>query len=147
LELYRDILGFEPHNDRIIPDGKYYFSQETLDDIFQVQGAKSRMVLAKSVGGALLELQQPIVPHVQQTPTKYLGYGYTGISELALAVTGIEAWYDAISVAGYEVQTDYVWTAGRVKSFLFFDADGHMIQLVEQVAETGTQPAESKLSG
>jgi hypothetical protein len=65
-----------------------------------------------------------------------LRYGYTGISELALKVSNIDDWLERIKAADYETQTDYVWTAGgTIKSFLFFDPDGNMIQLVEDLVK------------
>lgn len=135
LKLYRDVLGFRVFVDTIIPDGEY-FSQEVLDDIVKVRGAKSRMVLCTSPEGALLEFQQPIVPGIQQTPDKYLRYGYTGISKLVLKVSDADAWFGKIRAADYETQTDYVWVAaGVVKSFTFYDADGHMVQICEDLVE------------
>lgn len=133
LKLYRDILEFSPFVDTVIPDDKY-FDQKTLNDIFKVRGAKSRMVLAASAGGSLLEFQQPLVPAIQQTPDKYLRYGYTGFSELALQITDIDEWFDKIRAAGFETQTEYVWDAGGiVRSFIFYDADGHMVQMCENL--------------
>lgn len=135
LKLYRDILGFVVVVDTIIPDNKY-FAQGVLDDIIKVKGAKSRMVLARSSEGALLEFQQPIVPEVQQTPDRYLRYGYTGISKLAFNVSSIGTWFEKITAAEFEFQANYVWeAAGVVKSFLFYDADGHMIQMCEKLVD------------
>lgn len=133
LKLYRDILGFSVVVDTVIPDGRY-FDQATLDDIFKVRRATSRMVLATSPEGASLEFQQPMVPDLQQTPDRYLRYGYTGFSVLAFDVSGIETWFEKIRAAEFQLQTDYVWeAAGAFKSFLFYDADGHMVQLCESV--------------
>lgn len=135
LKLYRDILGFKPFVDTTIADGSF-FKQQTLDDIFKVKGATSRMVMAVSPEGSLLEFQQPSTPAVQRTPDKYLRYGYTGLSELAFKITDIEEWFEKIKAAGYETQTPYVWeAAGLVKSFLFYDADGHMVQFCENLVE------------
>lgn len=135
LALYRDVMDFRIVVDTTIPEGDSggYFDQRTLDDIFDVDGANSRLVLLASRTGALLELEEPRVPAVQKTPREQLRYGYTGISEIAFRITGIDAWFEKIRAAGYETQTDYVWSvAGRARSFLFFDPDGHMIQLVEE---------------
>jgi len=135
LRLYRDTLGFSVYIDTLIPDEEgAFFAQGTLDDIFQVRDAKSRMVMLASVTGAKLELQQPESPSVQLTPRECLGYGHTGITELALRVNGIDEWFQTIRAAGYETQTDYVWAVGggRLKSFLFRDADGNLVQMVEE---------------
>lgn len=140
MNLYRDILGFKVIVDTIIPDNKF-FRQETLDDIFKVKGAKSRMVMAVSPEGALLEFQQPIVPEIQQTPDRYLRYEYTGFSELAFKVSNIESWFEKIKLAGFQLQTEYVWEAGGlVKSFLFFDVDGHMVQMCENLVDDIVDP-------
>lgn len=71
LKLYNDILGFKPFVDTVISDDKY-FDQTTINDVFKFRGAKSRIVLAASHEGDLLELQQILFSPVQQTPDKYL---------------------------------------------------------------------------
>ena len=135
LRLYRDTLGFSVYIDTLIPDGEgAFFGQGTLDDIFHVRGARSRMVMLASTTGAKLELQQPENPQVKQTPREYLRYGHTGITELALRVSDIDQWFQTIHAAGYQTQTEYVWAVGggRLKSFLFYDHDGNLVQLVEE---------------
>ena len=84
LALYRDVMDFRIVVDTTIPEGDSggYFDQRTLDDIFDVDGANSRLVLLASRTGALLELEEPRVPAVQKTPREQLRYGYTGISEM-----------------------------------------------------------------
>lgn len=135
LALYRDTLGLSVYIDAVIPDAQQaLFAQKTLDDIFHVHGAKSRMVMLASPSGAKIELQQPQTPSVQTIGRKALGYGLAGIAELAFGVTEIESWFERIRTAGYETQTEYVWSVGggRLKSFLFYDADGNMMQLCEE---------------
>lgn len=134
LKLYRDFLGFTCFTDTIIPDG-FNFDQKTLDDVFHVEGAKSRMaILVCQETGTMLELEQAIVPEVQKVPREQLQYGYVGISELAFEITGIEDWLKKVKAAGYQTQTDYIWSAAkRVKSFLFYDPDGNMVQMVERI--------------
>lgn len=146
LALYRDVLGFSVHIDTVIPGGegsRQFFTQATLDDIFKIKGAKSRMVMLSSTEGALIELQQPAVPMVRAVDRKYLRYGYVGISELAFDVSGIETWFEKIHAAGYEMQTDYVWSVqgGRLNSFIFYDDDGSMIQLCERVRVNTSTPS------
>lgn len=139
LKFYRDLLGFDVALDTMIPDGPgegTLVDPALLDDIFKVQGSKARSVLLVSNEStdSLLELLQPIVPKVQRTPPEQRRYGNTGISELAFAVPDVDAWFEKVRTAGYETQTEYVWeTAGMVKTFLFYDPDGNMIQLCEQL--------------
>jgi catechol 2,3-dioxygenase-like lactoylglutathione lyase family enzyme len=134
LKLYRDFLGFHCFKDTVIPDGKN-FDQQTLDDIFHVKGAKSRMaILVCKETGTMLELEQAIVPKIQKVPKEQLQYGYVGFSEVAFEITGIETWLEKVKAAGYETQTEYVWSsANLVKSFLFYDPDGNMVQMVEKL--------------
>lgn len=137
LNLYCDVLGFSPYIDTVIPDGdgpQALFSQSTLDDIFHVRGARSHMVMLVSPEGAKIELQQPSVPKVESVEKEQLRYGYVGISELAFRVQGIDAWFEKIRASGFETQTNYVWAvaSGRLRSFLFYDFDGNMIQLCEE---------------
>lgn len=136
LKLYRDLLGFEPYLDMVIPNQeKGFFTQKLLNDIFKVEGAKSRMVMLKSKENTLLEMQQPQVPFVKSVPKAQLQYGYTGFHELAFKVDSVDAWYEKIQGAGYEMQTKYTWSVGGVvKSFLFYDDDGNMIQMIEEIA-------------
>lgn len=135
LELYRDLLGFRVIRDFTLPDGPgpgSYMDGPVLDDIFGAAGSRSRAVLARGDGGALLELQQVEVPAVTRTPDRYLRYTGTGITELALGVADIDGWFERVRAAGYETQTDYVWEyAGLGRSFLFYDPDGALIQLCE----------------
>ncbi|MFA7555983.1 MAG: VOC family protein [Spongiibacteraceae bacterium] len=136
LKLYCDVLGFTSFYEEDIPGDDWVFSRKTLEDIFKINGAKSRCAVLSSDEGAILELQQPSVPDVQRTPREMLGYGYTGISELALKVSNIGEWFEKIKSAGYETQTNYIWSAGgTIKSFLFYDPDGNMIQLVEDLVD------------
>lgn len=138
LELWRDVLGFDVLVDRVIPDTategrQARMPQHVLDDIFGVKGANSRMALLQSRDGAMIELQQPTVPAVQKTPRENLRYRHTGIHEVAFLVEDIEPWFDKVRSAGYETNTDYIWTwAVNGKSFLFYDDDGNMIQFNQQ---------------
>ena len=139
LKLFEGILGFKIFIDEIIPEGGT-FESKVLDDIFHLKGAKSRMVILVSDEGTMIELEQPIVPKIQKVPKEQLRYGYVGFSELAFQVNNIEEWFKKIKAAGYETQTDYVWEtggSGAVKSFLFYDPDGNMIQFVEDSVPTG----------
>lgn len=138
LELWRDLLEFRVVIDRTIPDTPPEgedprMPQEVLDDIFGVAGARSRMVLLESTEGAMIELQQPIVPTVAKTPPENLRYHHTGTHEVAFLVEDVEKWFDKVRDAGFETNTPYVWPwAVHGKSFLFYDHDGNMIQLNQQ---------------
>ena len=135
LKLYRDLLGFTPLWDSVVPN-EQIIGQELLDAIFHTKNAKIRNVLAASPEGQKLELLQPIAPPMRRTPRENLGYPNTGIMELGLEVTDIDSWFEKIKSAGYEPLTDYVWEIpGFIRSFLFLDADGNAIQLVEETGE------------
>ncbi len=141
VRLWRDVLGFKVAVETTIPDGpepgpRTYMYPALLDDIFKVEGAKSKMVLLMSDEGALIELQECENPAIQRTPKENLRYGHTGFHELGLLVDDIDGWFEKVRAAGYETQTDYVWTCASIgRSFLFYDADGNMIQLWEHTAE------------
>lgn len=140
LKLWRDVLGFKVAIDNVIPDGPEagpdtIMYPELLDDIFKVKGARSKMALLASDEGALIELQQCEVPKIQKTPPENLRYGHTGFHELGLLVTDIDGWFQKVRAAGYETQTEYVWSCANLgRSFLFYDDDGNMIQMWEQNA-------------
>lgn len=138
IRLWRDVLGFDVVVDRMIPDSetegaRARMPQDVLDDIFGATGATSRMALLTSRDGAMIELQQPITPQVEPTPPENLRYHHTGIHEVAFLVEDIDEWFDRVRAAGYQTNTDYVWTwAVNGKSFLFYDDDGNMIQFNQQ---------------
>ena len=57
--------------------------------------------------------------------------GATGITELGLAVSDIDDLFQRVRAAGYEIQTDYIWSPSPgIRSFLFYDTDGAVIQAV-----------------
>lgn len=137
IHLWRDVMDFELVVETEIPDGatrgpNTYMYPELLDDIFKVKGARSKMALLSSKEGALIELQECLVPAIEATPPERLRYGHTGIHELGLLVEDIDAFFEKVRAAGYETQTDYVWSCASIgRSFLFYDKDGNMIQIWE----------------
>lgn len=141
IRLWRDVMGFELAVDTVIPDGpepgpNTFMYPALLDDIFKVKGARSRMALLSSKDGAFIELQECLNPAIRKTPEENLRYGHTGIHELGLLVTGIDGWFEKIKAAGYRMQTDYVWQCAEMgRSFLFYDQDGNMIQIWENMGE------------
>jgi len=141
IHLWRDVLGFELAVETVIPDGKEpgpntFMYPELLDDIFKIKGAKSKMALLSSAEGAMIELQECETPAIQKTPKENLRYAHTGIHELGLLVDDIDHWFKTVRDAGYETQTDYVWQCASLgKSFLFYDDDGNMIQMWEQLGD------------
>ena len=143
IHLWRDVMGFKLIVHREIPDGAepgpgVYMYPRLLDDIFKVSGARSQMALLASEEGALIELQQCEVPKIERTPPEKLRYGHTGFHELGLVVDDIDAFFEKVRAAGYETQTDYVWTCSDIgRSFLFCDADGNMIQIWEHATADG----------
>jgi len=141
IHLWRDVMGFDLVLERIIPDGDgpapgVYMYPKLLDDIFKVQGARSKMALLRSAEGALIELQECLVPAIERTPPENLRYGHTGFHELGLMVDDIDAFFAKVRAAGYETQTEYVWQCSDIgRSFLFYDKDGNMIQIWEALGE------------
>ncbi|MFD2580226.1 VOC family protein [Novosphingobium colocasiae] len=72
----------------------------------------------------------------KRRPRKNLRYGHTGIHELGLLVEGIDGWFEKIKAAGYRMQTDYVWQCAEIgRSFIFYDQDGNMIQIWENMGQ------------
>jgi len=138
IHLWRDIMGFTLAVETVIPDGpepgpRTFMYPQLLDDIFKVRGARSKMALLSSAQGALIELQQCENPKIQSTPPENLRYAHTGIHELGLLVDDIDYWFERVRAAGYRTQTEYVWQCASIgRSFLFYDADGNMIQLWQQ---------------
>jgi len=145
IRLWRDVMGFKLIVEKTIPDGPapapdVYMYPELLDDIFKVKGARSKMALLASAEGALIELQECEVPAIEKTPPEKLRYGHTGFHELGLVVDDIDAFFEKVRAAGYETQTEYVWTCADIgRSFLFYDDDGNMIQIWEHAGEARWQ--------
>ncbi len=142
IRLWRDVLGFRLLKDDTVPDGpapgpKVYLYPELLDDIFKVKDARSRMAILVSDEGAIIELQQCENPRIERTPPGHQRYAHTGIHELGLLVDDIDGWFARVRDAGYPTQTEYVWSVGDFgRSFIFYDADGNMIQLWKHTART-----------
>ena len=135
IRLWKDVMGFKLIVKKTLPDGdrpgsNTYIHPKLLDDIFKIKGARSKMAVLKSEGGAMIELQQCEVPAIKKTPIENLRYGHTGFHELGLLVEDIDFFFDKIRSAGYETQTEYVWKCADIgRSFLFYDNDGNMIQI------------------
>ena len=110
--------------------------------VSMINGARSRMAILVSAEGAIIELQQCENPAIARTPPEHQRYGHTGVHELGLLVNDIDGWFARIREAGYETQTEYVWPCGDFgRSFLFYDADGNMIQLWEHTANITSRGA------
>lgn len=130
LPFYQDLLGFKNRLFDVTSPGEW-FDAKTIDDILGVKNAATRIVIVADDSGAILELQQASNPLTAKTPDQYLRYGATGITELALAVPDIDAFYERVKAAGVETQTDYIWSPyPGSRSFLFYDPDGALIQVV-----------------
>ncbi|MBT2523370.1 VOC family protein [Arthrobacter sp. ISL-28] len=140
LEVYRDFLGLQVVIDSTVPDARSagdakIVSGELMDKLFGADDATSRLVLLGSPEGLLLELQQPSMPVVSLTPPEQLTYASSGIREMAIAVTGIDDWFARATAQGYRTTTDEVWEfPGVLRSFLFFDLEGNLVQLCEDLS-------------
>ena len=137
-KLWCDLFGFHVLTERVIPDGDgpdSYFNQQTLDDIFHVENSKSVCVVLQNEKGTSIELEQSLNPAPTQTPKEETQYLTTGVHEVAMTVTNIDEWFEKVKAAGYELQTPYIWHSKgfHIRSFLFFDHDNNLIQLVEYV--------------
>ena len=131
LPFYQDLLGFKNTLYDVTQPGEW-FNASTLDDILGVKNTATRIVVVADDTGAALELQQATNPLTTKAPDKYLRYGATGITELGLAVSNIDHLFERVKAAGYETQTDYIWSPfPGLRSFLFYDPDGALIQAVE----------------
>ncbi|MFD4669678.1 VOC family protein [Lentzea sp. NPDC058450] len=131
LPFYQDLLGFKDIVlDTTLPGE--LFDAATLDDIVGTENAATRVVLVADESGTVLELQQASHPRTVRTPDEYLGFGASGLRVLALAVTGIEEFFQRVKDAGCRTQTDYIMSAmpGH-QTFMFYDPDGTLIQVVE----------------
>jgi catechol 2,3-dioxygenase-like lactoylglutathione lyase family enzyme len=137
LRLWRDTLDFVVVEERDLPDGDVQRSDvlmpsDVFDDITGSRGSRSKLRVLRSNDGALIELMQMLNPPIRRTPPLQLRYNDTGIHELGLLVNNIDNWFARITSAGYSVQTKYIWHAANIaRSFIFYDADGNMIQLWE----------------
>jgi catechol 2,3-dioxygenase-like lactoylglutathione lyase family enzyme len=147
--LWRDVLGFEVQVDVEVPNGpaisedgiqggpETQATPRVVDDAFGVKDARCHVVLLANSEGAMIELMQTLNPNVQRTPKEMLRYGYTGFTELGLAVDDIQYWFDRVREAGYKTQTEYIWPSSSAgHSFLFYDDDGNLIQFWQQNPET-----------
>ena len=137
VDLWQKIMGFSLRVRTIIPDGENWAPtvlapRALLADLYKTPGAKADVAVMVSEQGAIMELLAPIVPEVQKTPADKLLYKDSGIREIALAIEGIDTFYNKVRAAGYKTQTEYVWPAANLgRTFIFYDPDGNMIQMWE----------------
>jgi hypothetical protein len=62
---------------------------------------------------------------VMPTPIEKLGYASSGIHELAIVTTTLDAFSKKVKSMGFRTQTEYVWDSGNLgRSFMFHDPDG-----------------------
>ncbi len=131
MRFYGDLLGFKNVMFDSAEPGTM-FQPNDLDAILGVHNAETRVVMATSDDGTMLEIQQATNPLTQRTPDEYLRYGRTGITELAFRIDGIDEFFAKVRAAGYRTQTEHIWSPlPGVKSFLFYDPDGALIQVVD----------------
>jgi hypothetical protein len=120
-----------------LPDSPYFTEEKPvpfhhIDDILGTKNASNRIVIVADDSGATLELQQAHNPRTTKTPDEYLRYGGTGLTELAITVTDIDDLFQRVKAAGHETQTGYIWSPSPgLRSFLFYDPDGALIQAME----------------
>jgi catechol 2,3-dioxygenase-like lactoylglutathione lyase family enzyme len=137
IAMWTDLMGFRLDKEFVAPHTGNAESEKLMGDILKIKGMKTKVALLSSPGGALIELQEPVNRPVRKTPREDMSYRHTGVRELGLEVDNIDAWYEKVRKAGYETQTDYVWTAGTLgRSFLFFDDDHNLIQLWQNSGKT-----------
>lgn len=135
--MWTGLMEFRLDKRFVAPHANDPDSARLMAAILAEDGMKTEIALLSSAGGALIELQQPRDGPIHRRKRHELSYRHTGIRELALAVDDIDRWWHRVRDAGYETQTDYVWTAGTLgRSFLFFDDDSNLIQLWQNSSET-----------
>jgi catechol 2,3-dioxygenase-like lactoylglutathione lyase family enzyme len=142
IKMWTEVFDFELQGKFVGPDedkgGSDTKLSELMEDIWGMKGPKTTVALLTSPGGAMLELQESINPPMQQTPAENFKYFKTNVMEVGFWVDDVDYWWDRVRAAGYKTQTDYVWSMGEARTFLFYDDDHHLIQLWQG---TGQQPA------
>jgi catechol 2,3-dioxygenase-like lactoylglutathione lyase family enzyme len=141
IRLWRDVMGFTLKAKLTIPDGEDYgptvmAPRALLEDLYKVTGATATVAVLISKDGAMIELLQPQIPLVEQTPRERQLYGHSGIRELGLVLDDIDGFFEKVRAAGYKTQTEYVWWCANMgRSFIFYDKDGNMIQIWEHAVD------------
>lgn len=140
LECYRDLLGLDVALDVVIPDSPPAGEDPVVsDDLMRVtlgrgkRGTRARMVYLTSPEGVAIEVLEPQAPEVSRKDLEDFRFPRTTMHELAFHITDIDDWFDRVRTAGYETQTDHVWMwrTESFRSFIFYDPDGHAVQLVD----------------
>lgn len=137
IAMWTNLMGFRLDKEFVAPHEGNAESIKLMEDLLKVKGMETRVALLSSKAGALIELQEPVNQPIHKTPREQMSYCHTGVRELALEVNDIDSWWEKVTKAGYETQTEYIWTAGTIgRSFLFFDDDHNLIQLWENTGKT-----------
>jgi hypothetical protein len=108
-------MGFEVKTKLTVPDGHDYgptvMAPRALpEDLYKVTGATATVALLVSKDGARMELVQPHLPVVEQTPPECLLYGHSGIHEIGVVLENIDGFFGKARAAEYKTQTEYVWS-------------------------------------
>ena len=139
IHLYRDVLGLELTARIIVPN-------DALSDDVGSQGVWAdgidhvwEIATLDNGKGAPIELCHPIYPEVvlngntDNSPvTGTTDYGFTGHTEQGFAVNDdINEWYKWIVANGYRPQSEPWETSPGCMTFVFYDKEGNVIQLLE----------------
>lgn len=142
IDMWTTLFDFKVDIDVTAPDDELAATPDSsfpklMEDIWKIPHPRTRVALLSSPGGALIELQESLDPPIRKLPEEYHSYFYTGMREVAFRVDDIDSWFEKVKVAGYRLQTPYIWSFGdSARSFQFHDDDNHLIQLWEG-PETG----------
>jgi catechol 2,3-dioxygenase-like lactoylglutathione lyase family enzyme len=122
IRLWRDVMGFEVKTELTIPDGHDYgptvmAPRALLEDLYRAQGATATVAVLVSRDGARMELLQPHLPGVEQTPPECLLYGHSDIREIGLVLENIDGFFEEVRAAGYKTQSEYVWSSANMGRF------------------------------
>lgn len=131
LKLYRDILGFTVWRREFEAPGAY------IESLVGIPGVKVEYAKLKVGDGTLVELLQ-----YHSHPEKGSGKPYPsnrhGASHIAFTVSNLEALHNELTAAGYHCNSGPLNSPdGNVKVLYCHDADGIILELVEELKTAG----------
>ena len=110
-----------------------------IDGLTGLSGVVQHWAKVATADGYQLELVQWITPITRATWPKEHVYNMPGVNHLCFRVCDASTLYAKLDAAGYRVGVLQVDPLGKVANFHAHDADGNIVEFVEELIRTVTK--------
>ena len=131
LKLYRDILGFKVWRREFEAPGRY------IESLVGIPGVQVEYAKLQVGDGTLVELLQ-YHSHPEKAPAKPYPANRHGASHIAFTVSNLESLHKELVAAGFHCNSEPLRSPdGKVQVLYCHDADGIILELVEELEAAG----------